>query len=489
LCRLGVAVVVARSRNAALAARIAELGLTERELADRLNDAVGDATGVAGKATDRYVRLLVDGTVRWPWPTRRQALETVLGRPILELGFIPRPKRGHTEPDNRPSRSAAAAPPGPGEPAAVDLVGVADGRPLTIDLPPLPTGQVGFPDLDRLAGPLTQLHDLHGRHGPAGLAPAAARQATRLAGVHNSDMSSHVRAGLYALIGEWWATAAGLAVDAGDEVAAGRYLRHALWQAAIARDPLLDAHVAHVMAARAAQLGEYGEAAAVASTMLRRASGTEAGRWVAVAGHLHAAAANVACGGLPVAQRALDRALDALQAGGEAWRPAPPWLGRLGTWAVDAGRARAALTVGRYDLATEYGGQAVAAVPAGQVWDRVLVLLDLAAACLGQREVEQAADHADVALDLACQLTEPWHCGPVADRLERLAKGFAPWSEVPRAQQRAGRYRPLAMSAAEVARRSAARRRGHDAVWPESLAAAHATAGALPARISGSGAG
>jgi hypothetical protein len=90
--RQGVAVVVAHSRrNAALAARIAELGLTERELADRINDAERDATGVAGKATDRYVRLLLDGTVRWPWLSRRQALEQVLGRAILELGSSPGP--------------------------------------------------------------------------------------------------------------------------------------------------------------------------------------------------------------------------------------------------------------------------------------------------------------------------------------------------------------------------------------------------------------
>jgi tetratricopeptide (TPR) repeat protein len=323
----------------------------------------------------------------------------------------------------------------------VDLVGMADGRPLTIDLPPMPTGQVGFTDLARLADPLASLHDLHGRHGPAGLAPAAARQATRLGAVHNCDMSGQVRAGLYGLAGEWWATAAGMAVDAGDEPAAGRYLRQALWHAAIARDPLLDAHVAHVMATRAAQLGGHREAAAIAVTMLRRAPGTDATRWVAAAGHLHAAAAHAACDGLPLAERALDRALCALRAAGAAWQQPPPWLSRLGTWAVHAGRGRAALTVGRYDLATEHGRQAVAAIPPDQAWDQIHVLLDLAAASLGLREVEHAADHADAALNIAGQLTKPWNRGPVAQRLERLAKEFAAWSEVPRAQEWGTRYR------------------------------------------------
>jgi hypothetical protein len=279
-----------------LAARLAELGLTERELAAQLNDAVRDATGVPGRATDRYVRLLVDGTVRWPWPSRRQALEQTLGLPILQLGFIPRPGRGHSTPDSRPPRPAPPAAAQPAEPPVVDLVGVADGRPLTIDVPPLPAGQVGFTDLDRLAGPLAQLYDLHGRRGPAGLAPAAARQATRLTAVHGGDMSGRVRCGLYALTGEWWAAAASAAVDAGDETVAGRYLRHALWQAAVARDPLLDAYVWHVMATRAVQVGQHGEASAVASTMLRRAPTTAASRWVAAAGHLHAAAAHAARG-------------------------------------------------------------------------------------------------------------------------------------------------------------------------------------------------
>ena len=81
---------MAHTRNAALAARIAELGLTEKELSYLLNDAIEQTTGQRGKATNQYIRLLLNGTIQWPWPVNRRALEQVLGRSILELGFVPR---------------------------------------------------------------------------------------------------------------------------------------------------------------------------------------------------------------------------------------------------------------------------------------------------------------------------------------------------------------------------------------------------------------
>lgn len=421
-----------------LAARIGELGLTEQELADRLNDAVRAVTGVAGKATPRYVRMLLDGTVCWPWPSRRQALEQVLGRPILELGFIPRTRRGHCGRDHQPTRPVPAV--GAGQPPVMDPAGVAGGRVRAVDVPALPSGTVGFADLDRLAAALAQLHDLHGRHGPAGLAAVAARQATRLAAVHDRDMSGRVRAGLYALIGQWWATAAWLALDNGDEAGAGRHLQRALWPATIVRDPQVDAYVRHVMAALATHGGRHEEAATAASIMVRRAAAMPAGRWVAAAGHLHAAAAHAARGSLPRAELALDAAVEALRAAAAGGQRPPWWLARLGPWAVHHGRARAALAVGRYDLAATWGRQAADAIAPEQVWDHTLVLLDLAAARLGLREVEHAADHADTALDLARHLTDPFRSGPVAVRLERLATGFAAWPEIPRAAAWRDRY-------------------------------------------------
>lgn len=73
--------------NTVLAAYLAEAGLTQAGLADAVNAVVEDLTGTPGRASDRWVRMLVDGSIRWPHHHYRQALETVLNAPIDELGF------------------------------------------------------------------------------------------------------------------------------------------------------------------------------------------------------------------------------------------------------------------------------------------------------------------------------------------------------------------------------------------------------------------
>jgi hypothetical protein len=121
---------LAHTRNAALAARIAELGYTERELAAMLNDAVEKTTGARSGATDRYIRLLLTGGIRWPWPATRDALEQVLGQSMRELGFVPRGKRGF-------ATSPPSAPPvaRPAMPLEIDTFGVV---PIRVVLPALP---------------------------------------------------------------------------------------------------------------------------------------------------------------------------------------------------------------------------------------------------------------------------------------------------------------------------------------------------------------
>lgn len=73
--------------NTVLAAYLAETGLTQAGLADAVNAAVEDLIGRPGRASDRWVRMLIDGSIRWPRQYYRQALETVLQAPIDELGF------------------------------------------------------------------------------------------------------------------------------------------------------------------------------------------------------------------------------------------------------------------------------------------------------------------------------------------------------------------------------------------------------------------
>jgi hypothetical protein len=201
--------VVVHRRNAMLGARIRDLGYTEATVADLLDDTIEAATGKRSRSTERYVRLLLDGSVRWPWPVTRRALEQVLGRPILDLGLVPHHTTGlgfsPLPPPGKPPSS-------PAQPAA-DVVAVVGGRPLTVQVPPLPALRLTDPDLGRLARPLAHLYAPCATYGPVELAATAARQAARLA---QMKVAMPLRFGrrLRSLIVRYWA-ARGVAVAPG----------------------------------------------------------------------------------------------------------------------------------------------------------------------------------------------------------------------------------------------------------------------------------
>jgi tetratricopeptide (TPR) repeat protein len=420
-----------RRRNALLTARIAELGYDHQELADRLNVAILESTGRPGQYSDRHIRMLVEGAIGWPWPRTRAALEQVLDRPILQLGFVPY-ARGYRRPPRRTAPRAARTPA-----ARRQVVAAVDGQQLTIDLPAVPDGQVSYDDVARSAAPLAQVYDLHGRFGPARLATVVAGRAVQLARASEGmAMSQRVRRGVYALVGQWWATAAWLAAEAGDTTAAQRHLRQATWEAVPGADWLLDAHIGYVMSVLAAHGGDYPHALALLRPLTRCQGRPNRHRVKAVA-YLQHALVVAHLGQLAKAENALDQAAEALEAAGPG---SPPWLTRAGVWTVDAHRARAAWTVGRYDLAQKYGQHAIEVTPEGQVWDRTCALLDLAAACLGSRDVEQATEHAHTVLELAGRLTDGIRTPVLAARLDQLAATFAAWTEVPEAQTWLDRY-------------------------------------------------
>ena len=71
--------------NTVLAGLLAEIGFTQAGLADAVNAVVEDLTGTPGRASDRWVRMLVDGSIRWPRYHYRQALEIVLKAPCRRM--------------------------------------------------------------------------------------------------------------------------------------------------------------------------------------------------------------------------------------------------------------------------------------------------------------------------------------------------------------------------------------------------------------------
>ncbi|WP_435134887.1 helix-turn-helix transcriptional regulator [Actinacidiphila sp. bgisy144] len=75
--------------NATLKKRMADLGLTQEELANRMNDAILKITGRPGEVSDRTIRNLLSGSTVRPIARTCAALEAVFGCPVEDLGFEP----------------------------------------------------------------------------------------------------------------------------------------------------------------------------------------------------------------------------------------------------------------------------------------------------------------------------------------------------------------------------------------------------------------
>lgn len=431
---------MAHTRNAPLAARIAELGLTEKELSYLLNDAVEQETGKRGKATDRYVRLLLDGTIRWPWPVNRRALEQVLGQSILELGFVPRGRSSVVAPRRCTGPGGDNAGPAPGAATREatmerrEVLGIAAGATISIAVPALPEqGRIGMTDVARLRAPLAELVDIDQRLGGVAMAPVCLRQAERvLDAIRRFDTSDRVERALYGLAGEYLAAAGWACVDALELDEAASHLDRALHAAHTAQDPMLQAKVTNISVMRCREAGDH----AYAHVMSKSGTVSAAARTnprVSALFHARVALGHAYRGELGMAQRALGRAEDAL-ARVTPDTPTPPWLRFFNQAELAAIAARTYQALGRYQQAARQGELATSQVPPGYVRNRTLYMLGLADSLLSGREVEQAAARAGEGLGLAGQLRDGVHRGRVASRLRRLRARFAQWPDVPEAR-------------------------------------------------------
>ncbi|MCA1604064.1 MAG: tetratricopeptide repeat protein [Acidobacteria bacterium] len=383
----------AGSANTALAAYLAETGLTQAGLADAVNAVVEDLTGTPGRASDRWVRMLVDGSIRWPRHHYRQALEIVLNAPINKLGFRC-----------------------PGDGVSADVV-TQPGR--------ISKTRLSSADVVRLRAPLDRLVKSADNCGAATLAPQAALHATVCQDMlRDSVVSERVERTTYILIGDYLAAAGWFALDSGDLPSAQRHLDAGLRAAGIARDGSLQAYVWSVIEKHARLRGDYGQALAVARTGLASATARCEPR---VRGTFHALTAmNLSRRGeAGQARRSLGRAFDALDSVTAA--------DQGGRWSfanqgfVAAIGASVSLSLGRLQEAERYGQQALEATRTGQTRNYAMRRLSLARVYLEMRELDAACAHASSVLALAQQL-DSRH---LVSRLKRMHKLFDIWHTAP----------------------------------------------------------
>lgn len=380
---------VAVCANTVLAAYLAETGFTQAGLADAVNAVVEDLTGIPGRASDRWVRMLVDGSIRWPRNHYRRALEIILQAPIDELGF--------QCPINAVSDSHAA--------------------------PPATASQTRLSSADvvRLRAPLDHLVRSADTCGAAMLAPRAAEHATACQNMlRNAVVSERVERAMYVLIGDYWAAAGWFALDSGDPLSAQRYLDAGLRAAGIARDGSLQAYVWSVTEKCVRLRGDYGQALAVARTGLASATARRDPR---VRGAFHALTAmNLSRRGeAGQAQRSLGRAFDALDSVTTA-EPAGRWSFASPGFVAASG-ASVSLTLGQLQHAERYGNQALETTHTSHTRNYALRRLSLARIYLEMRELDAACAHASSVLALAQEL----HSRHLVNRLEYMHKLLDKW--------------------------------------------------------------
>ncbi|MFF5720618.1 XRE family transcriptional regulator [Streptomyces buecherae] len=237
-------------RNAALAAAMDAMGIKQADLADRLDDEIRRMTGRDAQLTNRQVRRWLNGEVGWPQEVQRMALEAVLKRPAVELGFKPRAKSaGREDPMERRTLLNAAT----GAVAAIGLHGP----------------RFGYSDVERF-------RDEYLRIVKADWAIGGSRdvenKAVELAAQIQSTLSegsgsARARQQLYSLASDVMSCAAFAAIDARVNERARTHLNHAVALAGLSRSSESQYHVWNHYAMLAGQQRNATEAAAATAAM------------------------------------------------------------------------------------------------------------------------------------------------------------------------------------------------------------------------------
>ncbi|MFE3560501.1 helix-turn-helix domain-containing protein [Streptomyces sp. NPDC059193] len=408
--------------NAALRARMADLGLTQDELARQMNAALLDITGRPGDVSARTVRNLVSGATRRPIGRTCVALERVFGCPIAELGFV----------------STATAVP-PEDPVLrrsfFNLTAGALLRPVS--------GQadrrtVGMSDVLRLREGMAALTALdQSRGGNAALERTSLAAAAEAIGLQQRAVSQTVRQRLLSLAAHYTASAAWSCIDARQLDRARAHLGEALRMAGMAQDPVAQLRVWNSTAMLAHQRHEYGEGIAASQAAQATAAARRDPMFSSLA-HARTAIGHASCGEHKPALRSLGLAETAL-AKADPTAPRPPWIGFYGPAEFVALTAVVHELLGRPAHAEAASHRALASLPAELRRNRSMTMVRLAAAQLRQGEVEQACATTGGVFDLMAG-------GPLPGRLRTLIGDFhrslftvAPSAQV--AREWADRYR------------------------------------------------
>lgn len=372
---------------------MSEQGMSVRELADAVNDAIGQLTGRPGATSERTVYRWLSGQNRWPQARQRKALENVTKLSAVRLGFVPRGKQHDHDPvrpeegsdvERRRFLGAAASTAA----ATISLTPNASARP----------SRVGTADVIRLRAGIERLVALDDERGGHGLEHVALAGAAEALGLQERAATQRVRQRLFALATDYTAQAAWSRIDAGQLDGVEARLERALTLAGLAQDSERSMQVWNLRAMLARQRRHHHEAVAAAEAGLATAVARRSPVHASLA-HARTAVCLAHSGQARPALRHLARAEDKLTKA-DLQQPRASWLVFYGPAELHSLTAIVHDVVGRPAEAEAASHHALAELGPAYRRNRAHTLARLALAQLHQGDIEQACTTSAVVFDV-----------------------------------------------------------------------------------------
>ncbi|MBT2478993.1 XRE family transcriptional regulator [Streptomyces sp. ISL-94] len=373
--------------NYALATWMKEQGYSSRELAERVNRAVGELTGKPGGLDDSSIRAWRSGRVRWPKSAQRAALELISGRTALTLGFLRRTRNKDQEsPVDRRNFITAAS-------AAVLAGAVAPAAPRRVGMADVALIQQRFADV---------IASDHRHGGQLGIERQAAALADEALALQRAGAASQrVRASLYASAAGFRSSAMWAAIDGRRFGDAGNHMREAQSLAELSGDPGIKFRIWSHAGTMYRHMGRPAEAAA-ANDVARGLAVVRRDPMFASLGLARHAAIHAAAGDRSAARRSFGQAQEAMHRAdpGEA---RPVWLTAFYDAAeIDSLALSAYSSLGDWATAEAHGHRCLAGLRPHMVRSKAITTVRVARAQLEQRELAAAVTTAmGVAVDAA----------------------------------------------------------------------------------------
>lgn len=373
---------MARSRNDALAAWMAEHEVAAPHLADLVNEAMSRVSGGRGNLGERTVFRWLSGESRWPQERIRRGLEEVTGLPATRLGFVPR---------SRAAKAAAARQEDPVHRRAFITAATGTALPLTPRTAAAATGRIGRSDVERLYSRFAEIvASDHRRGGVRSIEERAvdlADHALRLQ--QNSSASQAVRNALYGCAAAFTSSAMWAATDGKRFTAAQSHLERAANLAAMSGDQSIQFRIWSHAGSLYRHMGRPADALA-ANDVARNLAITRRDPMFASLGHARHAAILGLADSPTATDRCLGYARDALDRATVPMRR-PVWIKAFyGPAEIESLATAAHLALGRYELAEAEAHRSLAHLQPHMRRTRAIITARLARAQLGQGDLEPA---------------------------------------------------------------------------------------------------